>query len=814
MVANYLDYIAGFRELDDRDHWANKRVEGPGRKKAQLLRNSWNKVISDMIKILDKTSSNEKIYKFLSNGVICKTISKYFNDSIKNSKWGVQGGKLQNNATQILNRDNMFATWSHINTINVTIQRTDKNKKIRQIPPNQLRKVGYIKSPEGSNCIFIGTPVKLGNGQEIAIGDLKDGDEVLTIDPITLEQSPSIIKNHFIKSTEEYGKPVVKITTNGKEVICTDDHPFLTQSGWVLAKDLDIGVHKMVMYQNNKCLLMSIEKIEPHPHCMVADFTTESENHSFIANGYCVHNCGLVKPLAITTRISLDRGIEGDRIVLKYITYTEEKTIQNQHIFILNGKYIGWVDGPLMHKTLISARRNGNIYYDTSFFMDNKSLYADSSPSRLISPVLIVDPITQRLVMDMKNITNISPLNLIQEGAMEYISAWEEINCKVATDFKTLHEKTVTLKRSKVNYEKAKRIYKDNKGHKREKEYKEEYLTKRANYRSLLKTKLYTHCDMSGRTGFGVAADTIPFIHHNEGPRNVYQSGMITQAISVPHLNHRYRFDNMMKVLESPVSPIVKTDMYDILGLTDRGIGQNVIIGVASADDTEEDAIIFNQGAIDRGLFRIVKYFTIQGQIKISDPVIKSYYGNPSQHGLPYDKKYKNLNEHGLPVIGSYLDEQDCVIGIIKEKSGVPHDDSIYLNYGEKGIVDDIIFHETDTHEIITVKIRHTRIPSNGDKYAARYSQKGTIKIIPELEMPFSERSGMIPDVLINVTVFPSRKTVSYFYEILTGKAAALSGETVDATAFEDIDMDKWNAILVNHGYNNEGTERLRDGIT
>ena len=822
MVASYADYLAGFRELDDRDHWANKRVEGPGRKKAQLLRNSLNKTVADISKLLDKTMSNEQLYKIINDGTICKNISKYFNDSMKNSKWGIKGGKLQNNATQILNRDNMFATWSHINTINVNIQRTDKNKKIRQIPPNQLRKVGYIKSPEGSNCIFIQTPVVRADGRTTSLGELRDGDVVLTIDPVTLQQSPSIIKNHFIKSTEEYGKPVLKIIVeNGKEVVCTDDHPFLTQLGWILAKDLTIEKHKIVMYQpidntydGSNCVLMPIQKIEPHPHCMVADFTTESDNHSFIANSFCVHNCGLVKPLAITTRISLDRGIEGDRVILMYITYTEEETVQNQHIFILNGKYIGWVDGSLTRDTLISARRNGNIYYDTSFYIDEKYLYADSSPSRLVSPVLIVDKVSQKLVMDLKNITDISPENMIKEGAMEYISAWEEINCKVATDYKTLHKKTVEITRSKLAYQKAKKLYKDSKGDKNMEQYKEEYLKKRSNYRSLLKSKLYTHCDMSGRTGFGVAADTTPFTHHNEGPRNVYQSGMITQAISVPHINYRQRFDNMMKILESPATPIVKTDMYDILGLTERGIGQNVVIAVAAADNTEEDSILFNQGAIDRGLFRIVKYFTVQGQIKISDPIIKSYYGNPAKHGLPYDKKYKNLNEHGLPIIGSYLDEQDCVIGIIKEKNGIKHDDSIYLNYGEKGIVDDIIYHETDTHEIITVKIRHTRIPSNGDKYAARYSQKGTIRIVDELDMPFVEATGVVPDVMINVTVFPSRKTVSYFYEIITGKAAALSGDTVDATAFEDVDMDKWNDILEKHGYSKKGTERMRDGKT
>src|SRR4029077_19035218 len=101
----------------------------------------------------------------------------------------------------------------------------------------------------------------------------------------------------------------------------------------------------------------------------------------------------------------------------------EDKTLEKQHILLLNGKFMGWCHGPSLRKFVINARRQNQIYYDTSVFIDEQILYIDASPSRLISPVLIVDEETQTLVLDLKKITDLSPENLIKQGAMEYISA-------------------------------------------------------------------------------------------------------------------------------------------------------------------------------------------------------------------------------------------------------------------------------------------------------------------------------------------------------------------------------------------------------
>ena len=102
----------------------------------------------------------------------------------------------------------------------------------------------------------------MGKGQEMMIKDLKDGDEVMTNNPITLEKTVSKIYNHFVKSTEEYGKPVLKITSiNGREIICTDDHPFLTERGWVDAKYLNKEKDSLIIYPSVKPLPHIVDKI-------------------------------------------------------------------------------------------------------------------------------------------------------------------------------------------------------------------------------------------------------------------------------------------------------------------------------------------------------------------------------------------------------------------------------------------------------------------------------------------------------------------------------------------------------------------------
>jgi DNA-directed RNA polymerase beta subunit len=141
-------------------------------------------------------------------------------------------------------------------------------------------------------CVEENTLIMMSDGTEKPIKDIKNGDEVITINPASLKSELSKIHSHFIIDSKIKGNCVYKITADEKEIIATADHLFLTETGWKEAGVLVIN-ERVALSNSKKTMFYSITKIVKVNHCMVADFTTESSNHSFIANGFVTHNCGM-----------------------------------------------------------------------------------------------------------------------------------------------------------------------------------------------------------------------------------------------------------------------------------------------------------------------------------------------------------------------------------------------------------------------------------------------------------------------------------------------------------------------------------------
>ena len=88
----------------------------------------------------------------------------------------------------------------------------------------------------------------------------------------------SVNKVHFIRFTDGY---LVK---------CTDDHRFLTISGYIEAKDLKVGT-EVIGYKGNKIVSMTGD-LYLKDYINVYDLTIDSPYHNFcLSNGAVVHNC-------------------------------------------------------------------------------------------------------------------------------------------------------------------------------------------------------------------------------------------------------------------------------------------------------------------------------------------------------------------------------------------------------------------------------------------------------------------------------------------------------------------------------------------
>ena len=78
-------------------------------------------------------------------------------------------------------------------------------------------------------CFVAGTQVRMGDNTNRAIEELKAGDRVLTSSGV------KPIKRLIHNTTEQLVK--LKLT-HGPEIVCTPEHPFFTDVGWVAAKNL------------------------------------------------------------------------------------------------------------------------------------------------------------------------------------------------------------------------------------------------------------------------------------------------------------------------------------------------------------------------------------------------------------------------------------------------------------------------------------------------------------------------------------------------------------------------------------------------
>jgi DNA-directed RNA polymerase II subunit RPB2 len=544
-------------------------------------------------------------------------------------------------------------------------------------------------------------------------------------------------------------------------------------------------------------------------------------------------NIGLHKHMSISAYITSGSS---SRPMIKWLrTHTSMRILLecstdqlgNSTKILVNGSWIGVIDEPVeLVNELKLFRRNGIIptYTSISFDYKHNEIYIYTDSGRLSRPIYYVED--NKFSFDRKEI-----IEKLESGKI----SWEQIISgfleKTDENFKTknnklyevdeLYKEIGTDRETILNkLERMKSIvdYVDTS--------EEESALIASNVEDIKKNKWYTHLEIDPSLILGVMGNMIIYPENNPVTRNSFSCGQSKQAVSVYHTNYQMRMDKMGVVLNYGQTPLIKSRYLEYVNNEEQPYGINAIVAIMSYTGYNvEDAILINEGAIQRGIFRTT-YFTMYESKEESAKVTggsHSKFANIEKNNVVGKKQgydYSLLDDHGLVKENTEINEKIILIGKINsslENKDNWSDDSIKTKKGQLGFVDkSFITLGEEGFNVAKVRIREERLPAIGDKMASRAGQKGTLGlIIPESDMPFNAE-GIRPDLIINPHALPSRMTIGQIVESLFGKVCASYGAFGDCTAFQvkGSNYTTYAPLLVDAGFHSSGNEILYNGMT
>ena len=497
-------------------------------------------------------------------------------------------------------------------------------------------------------------------------------------------------------------------------------------------------------------IVMPITEITHVPVEDVYDFTTESDNHDFYANGILVRNCpcetpeghsvGVIKNMAMTTSISIFSSpitvyhfIQGmNKLVSLRDTNIDQKH-EHTRVF-LNGSWIGMVlnkDAADMIHILRKAKRAGQIHIYTGIVWKNafKEIWVTTEAGRVLRPIYYAGAIREiaadktgtlkKQILAIKEWNQLVAWESPQENhLLEYIDAGETEGAYIAMD-----------------------------------------------YDACVKDVAYTHCEIHPCVVFGTTASGIPFPDHNQSPRNAYQCAMAKQAMGVYALNFRERFDAMSHILCYPEKPMVSPYMSKFYGAQALPAGQNVIVAIMPYTGyNQEDSNMINRAALDRGRFRSIFYRTYKDEErKNQSSGEEEKFCNPTPTETKHMKNahYDKVGEDGFVPKDVYVTPDDILIGkvvplrvptgaVLPAGAKKSRDVSKMPRNNESGYVDKIYKNRNgEGYSFAKIRIRQDRIPEIGDKFSCYSDDTDILTMrgwIPFTELNMNDKVATLMD--------------------------------------------------------------------
>ena len=481
-----------------------------------------------------------------------------------------------------------------------------------------------------------------------------------------------------------------------------------------------------------------IKSIEVINDVVVHDFTTESSNHSFIANGIVSSNCvetpegakiGVVKSLAMMASITINNSYQKD--IINKLLSGNTKIIHPYNINPLNMKeYVKiFSDGDIygvvkikyaleIYEELKMHRFNKIIDKNTTIAFDynNKEICIYYEGGRLIRPLLIVNESTIDFSKELINDINIE-YNLIDKS-----KSWAKIYEKYKQiieyeDIETLRYLLISENINELHNNLKNKNLKPT-------ETKELILNRHDEY----KWVMYTHCDFHPWTIMGSIAVNVPYAHHNYSARNILCFSQLKQSVSIFLSSYKTRIDNS-QILYHPQLPLVITQGMKYNNCLNLPFGENVVLAILTYNGyNQDDSIMFNKSSVDRGLFRADIIRKYHSEIKKNPSTSQDdVFGKPEKDkvtGLKYGN-YNKLNASGYAEEETIINNEDIIIGKLSPIHPTGNNNKIFKDNSEifksnsVGVVDKVYNNiiNAEGYKMIDMRIRIERKPLIGDKF-------------------------------------------------------------------------------------------------
>lgn len=337
---------------------------------------------------------------------------------------------------------------------------------------------------------------------------------------------------------------------------------------------------------------------------------------------------------------------------------------------VLDGRWLGTTAEPQRLATFLRhCRRTQRVVTQQTsivYIAEEQELRISSDAGRVTRPLYVVDARTRRLALTRRRLAAMleqSPQTLWQDllanGFVEYLDVQEQRNAQIA-----MFVTDVVARGDEI---------------------------------------AYTHCELHPATILGVCASMIPFPDHNQPPRNMFQSAMGKQAMSMPSTNCLERLDTSTHMLYYPQQPLVQTRFSRNAHFDKLPSGEVAIVAIlCQPGENEEDSTVFNQSAIDRGLFRSTFYRTYQDRERVDVYQTRKQSGGTSESAttlqddstedtdggeclerkMPplrkyeefckpsddecvnaHNRNYDHLDDDGLALPGTFVRSRDVIVG-------------------------------------------------------------------------------------------------------------------------------------------------------